>query len=139
MFSCNLAATCTFGRMTWIFYMLELYRWGGTVTEIKSQHGKLTLEKKILPPLLLTTEPATFRSQVWHSTTELSPLQNYICTSASVTSCQHYQYVYFSCHYIATLSVLQLLLHHINMINICVTLQWLLHRTSTFSICVIVF
>ena len=33
----------------------------------KSQHRKLTLEKKILPPLLKGFEPATFRSRVQHS------------------------------------------------------------------------
>ena len=33
----------------------------------KSQHRKLTLEKKILPPLLQWFEPVTFRSWVWHS------------------------------------------------------------------------
>ena len=31
----------------------------------KSQHRKLTLEKKILPPLLQGFEPATFRSRIW--------------------------------------------------------------------------
>ena len=33
----------------------------------KSQHRKLTLEKKILPPLLPGLEPGTFRSRVWRS------------------------------------------------------------------------
>ena len=33
----------------------------------KSQHRKLTLEKKILPPLLPGLEPATFRSRVQRS------------------------------------------------------------------------
>ena len=33
----------------------------------KSQHRKLTLEKKILPPLLQGFEPATFQSWVWRS------------------------------------------------------------------------
>ena len=33
----------------------------------KSQHRKLTLEKKILPPLQQGFEPATFRSRVWRS------------------------------------------------------------------------
>ena len=33
----------------------------------KSQHRKLTLEKKILPPLLQGFEPATFRSRVRRS------------------------------------------------------------------------
>ena len=31
----------------------------------KSQHRKLTLEKKILPPLLQGFEPTTFQSRVW--------------------------------------------------------------------------
>ena len=33
----------------------------------KSQHRKLTLEKKILPPLQQGFEPVTFRSRVWRS------------------------------------------------------------------------
>ena len=33
----------------------------------KSQHGKLTLEKKIMPPLLWGLEPGTFQSGVWYS------------------------------------------------------------------------
>ena len=33
----------------------------------KSQHRKLTLEKKILLPLLPGLEPTTFQSWVWHS------------------------------------------------------------------------
>ena len=33
----------------------------------KSQHRKLTLEKKILPLLLLGFKPRTFRSRVWRS------------------------------------------------------------------------
>ena len=41
-------------------------------TPIKSQHTKLTLEKKILPPLLLGFELATFRSRVRCSTNRLS-------------------------------------------------------------------
>ena len=41
--------------------MLLWYNGGGTDTEM-SQHRKLTLEKKILPPLLLRLKPATFQS-----------------------------------------------------------------------------
>ena len=37
-------------------------RWSGYRN--KSQHRKLTLEKKILPPFLPGLEPATFRSRV---------------------------------------------------------------------------
>ena len=33
----------------------------------KSQHRKLTLEKKILPPLQQGFKPATFQSRVWRS------------------------------------------------------------------------
>ena len=39
----------------------------------KSQHRQLTMEKKILPPLLQRFQPATFRSQSGTLTTELSP------------------------------------------------------------------
>ena len=39
----------------------------------KSQHTKLTLEKKILPPLLPGFELATFRSRVRHSSKQATP------------------------------------------------------------------
>ena len=50
---------------------------GGTNTKIKSQHTQLTMEKKILLPLLQGLEPETD-----FSTTELSPLveQSLLCT-----------------------------------------------------------
>ena len=48
-------------------------RGGGMATKI-SQHRKMTVEKKILLPLLPGLEPETFWSQVHHSTTELSLL-----------------------------------------------------------------
>ena len=41
--------------------------WGWNGHQNKSQHRKLILEKKILPPLLQRFEPATFRSQVRRS------------------------------------------------------------------------
>ena len=40
---------------------------GGTDTEIRVSTQKLTLENKILPPLIPTLEPATFRSRARHS------------------------------------------------------------------------
>ena len=40
----------------------------------KSQHRKLTLEKKVLPPVLPGFEPATFRLRVRRSVAELSSL-----------------------------------------------------------------
>ena len=46
-------------------------------TSNKSQHTKLTLEKKILPPLLPGFELATFRSRVRRSTNKLSRLPRY--------------------------------------------------------------
>ena len=46
---------------------------GATDTEM-SQHRNVTLEKKILPPLLPGLEPETFRSWVRRSTAELSQL-----------------------------------------------------------------
>ena len=64
----------------------------------ESQHRKLTLEKKILPPLafLPRLEPETFRSRVRSFTTELFPLRachhrsksvigKYICQNSSHT------------------------------------------------------
>ena len=51
----------------------------------QNQHGKLTTEKKrnILPPLLQRLEPATFRSRVRRSVTELSSLPSAICAFSS--------------------------------------------------------
>ena len=43
-----------------------------------SQHRKLTLEKKILPPLLQGFEPATFRSRVRRSNHRARPTQWFI-------------------------------------------------------------
>ena len=55
----------------------------------KSQHRKLTLEKKILQPLLQGFEPATFRSRESGAlTTELSPLS---CSNDLATECGHRQ------------------------------------------------
>ena len=51
---------------------------GWTKYRDTSQHRKLTLEKKIIPPLLPGLEPATFRSRVQRSTMELSPLPKYM-------------------------------------------------------------
>ena len=42
-------------------------------TANKSQHTKLTLEKKILPPLLTGFELGTFRSRVWPSDQQAIP------------------------------------------------------------------
>ena len=42
-------------------------------TTNKSQHTKLILEKKILPPLLPGFELATFRSRVWRSCQQAIP------------------------------------------------------------------
>ena len=50
-----------------------------------SQHRKLTLEKKILPPLLPRLKPVTFRSRVWHSnhwTIHGPPEQVHSCLSS---------------------------------------------------------
>ena len=55
-------------------FMCHCHNTGVERTLSKSQHTKLTLEKKILPPLLLGFELATFQSQVWHSTNKLSQL-----------------------------------------------------------------
>ena len=49
-------------------------------TPNKSQHTKFTLEKKILPPLLLGLTLTTFWSQVPYSTNKLSRLHRIACT-----------------------------------------------------------
>ena len=71
-----LAVTCTFGRMTGIYYVLLRYQvgeWNGYRS--KSQHRKLTLDNnKNLPQVRPGLEPATFRLRVRRSTTELFPL-----------------------------------------------------------------
>ena len=53
-------------------------------TQIKSQHTKLTLEKKNLPPLLPGFELATFRSRVRRSANQPSRLCNYMHNDASL-------------------------------------------------------
>ena len=54
--------------------------WNGH--RIRVRHTKLTLEKKILPPLLPGFELATFRSRVWHSYQQAIPaLIMSLCTS----------------------------------------------------------
>ena len=47
----------------------------------KSQHTKLTLEKKTLLPLLPGFELATFQSQVWHSNQQAIPDPVFHCMS----------------------------------------------------------
>ena len=59
--------------MTGVFYM-PLQQHGMEQTQNKSQHRKLTLEKKIFELFLQGLELATFRSQVRLSTNKLSPL-----------------------------------------------------------------
>ena len=56
----------------------------------KSHHRKLTLEKKILPPLLRGFEPATFRSQVRRSNYWAIPVCCNVCFMYSVSSLPYY-------------------------------------------------
>ena len=60
-------ATCTFGRITGIFYVLTAVTRGCNGCRNKSQHRKLTQENKIIPPFQQGLEPATFRSRVQRS------------------------------------------------------------------------
>ena len=50
--------------------------WGWNGYQNKSQHRKLTLEKKILPPLLQWFEPATFQSRVRRSNLQMTEWTN---------------------------------------------------------------
>ena len=56
--------------MTW-FFTCHCSNTGVEQASNKSQHTKLTLEKIIIPLLLLGFKLATFRSRVWHSTNKL--------------------------------------------------------------------
>ena len=58
--------------------------WGWNGYQIKSQHRKLTLEKKILPPLLHGFEPTTFQSLVRHSNHWATPTPNSFCICCCV-------------------------------------------------------
>ena len=53
-------------------------------TPNKSQHTKLTVEKKILPPLLPGFERATFRSRVRRSNQQASPSPLYVVVAFTV-------------------------------------------------------
>ena len=62
---------------------------GGGQTPNKSQHIKLTLEKKILPPLLPGFELATFRSRVRDSYQPAIPaVNNHIDSASESCRCQ---------------------------------------------------
>ena len=66
MFSCNLPLEFVWQNDRDLLRATAVTRgWNGHRN--KSQHRTLTLEKKILPPLLLGFEPATFRSWVRRS------------------------------------------------------------------------
>ena len=64
VFSCNLPAAL-WAEWPRSFSCYCSNGWNGCWN--KSQHGKLTLEKTILTPLLQGLEPTTFQSCVWHS------------------------------------------------------------------------
>ena len=67
-----LAVTCHrhFWQSDWGLLRATAVTWG---YQNKSQHRKLTPEKKILPPLLRVLEPATFRSRFRRSSYPRSP------------------------------------------------------------------
>ena len=64
-----LAVTCHlhFWQNDWDLFHATVVTQGWNWYRSKSQHRKLTLENKILLPLLQGFEPATFRSWVWCS------------------------------------------------------------------------
>ena len=63
--TCHLHFEC---RMTGIILRATAITRGWKGYRNKSQHRKLTLEKKIVPPLVQVLEPATFLSRVRRST-----------------------------------------------------------------------
>ena len=64
---CFAVTTCTFDRMSRVFYVLLRQHEGGTDTDITVSTESLTAEKTILPPFLPGLEPETFRSRVRRS------------------------------------------------------------------------
>ena len=55
----------------------------------KSQHTKLTLEKKIFLPLLPGFKPTTFQSQVWCSNQQAILALLYTCTQWQIHMCSY--------------------------------------------------
>ena len=64
-------------------------------TPKKSQHTKLTLEKKIFPPLLPGFELATFRSGVWRSYQQAVPADRKYMGALPVLSVMQCMYGFF--------------------------------------------
>ena len=65
VFSCN--CHLHFWQNAWDLLHATVVTRGWNGYQNKSQHRKLTLEKKILLLLLQGFEPTTFQSRVWHS------------------------------------------------------------------------
>ena len=82
-----IGVTChlLFGIMTVVLFFITCHcgNTGVEGTPNKSQHTKLTLEKKILPLLLPGFKLATFRSQVWLSyqskSGKMNTVNQYFC------------------------------------------------------------
>ena len=92
VFRCNLSFALLAERPG--YFACNFGNTGLNVYRNKSQHGrKLTLEKKILSPFLPGLESETFRSQVRHSTTQLSipadPFMSSWLTLAKITETKY--------------------------------------------------
>ena len=74
-----LAVTCHlhFWQNDWNLLCATVVTQGWNKYQNKSQHRKLTQEKKILPPLLQGLEPTTFWSWIWHSNHWTIPNHNF--------------------------------------------------------------
>ena len=74
-----LAVTCHlhFWQNDWNLLCATVVTQGWNKYQNKSQHRKLTQEKKILPPLLQGLEPMTFWSWIWHSNHWTIPNHNF--------------------------------------------------------------
>ena len=70
----SVPATCTFGRMTGIFYVLLRLHGGGTD---KSQHRKLTVRRKFTRRSCRDSNPRPFDHESGALTTEPSPLSGF--------------------------------------------------------------
>ena len=84
MFSCNLSPVLLADDRH--ILLATAVTWGWNRYWNKSQHRKLTQEKKIIVPFLLGLKPATFWSQVWHCILQRCCLKHYPLLSYMVSS-----------------------------------------------------
>ena len=116
------------------FYMLLQWGGGGTDTQNKSQHKKLTLERKIVLPLLPGIQPMTSQSQV-----PLSYPHSPNCTFVGGIPLVEFMDLVFSCmpgeSYHRRLGSLLLYLCHVFRVLINSLVYWFCTFVGIFLLC----